>query len=416
LNDRVLPPPITAAEPGSYARYSVSVRLPRIIEQVIESNPVEASAREALRELAREIRDGVVTSPFPGGHVPPSSMDGEERRTWETQIAAQEGRKWLDIPWYFAEAFYYLKLLAAFGYFQAAAHGDPRAADPFRPQKERELFDPDGGLAMARRIMAAAAGMSSEEALPLLLHSSLWGNRLDLSTFEVDESRRKSVFNRDGESLLVDHTGSAASALRSAGCVQVLLDNAGPELVCDLLLVDCLLSRPDHAGPPRIVLHAKKAPFFVSDATMRDTVQTVQAMASDTDALVAGAGQRLSDALAAARLTVCDHWFWSSALAFTAFPDNLKHDLAAADVLLVKGDANYRRTLEDRKWESSASLDELAGYFPAPFIALRTMKSELVVDVPKEAADRLSRLDPQWMINGKRGLIRFCRAGAGKAA
>ncbi len=415
MNDRVLPPPITAAEPGSYARYSVSIRLPRIIEQVIESNLVDASVREALRALAREIRDGAVTSPLAGGRVPPSSMDREERRTWETQIAAQEGRKWLDIPWYFAESFYYLKLLAAFGYFQGAA-GDAGAADPFRPQKERELLDPDGGLAMARRIMAAAAGMSWEEALPLLLHSSLWGNRLDLSTFEVDESRRKSVFNRDSESLLVDHTGSAASALRSADCVHVLLDNAGPELVCDLLLVDCLLSRPDHAGPSRIVLHAKKAPFFVSDATVRDTVQTVQSMASDTDALVAGAGQRLSDALAAARLTVRDHWFWNSALHFTAFPDDLKHDLAAADVLLVKGDANYRRTLEDRKWETSASLDELAGYFPAPFIALRTMKSELVVDVPKEAADRLSRLDPQWMINGRRGLIRFCRAGAGKAA
>jgi uncharacterized protein with ATP-grasp and redox domains len=412
------------------------VRQPRIIEQVFQSNQVDGAAGDALRELAREIRDGVVSSPLAGGRVPRSSMEAEERLAWESQIAAQEGRKWLDIPWYFAEAFFYLKLLAAFGYFEGAPSGDAqdargrdargrdargkdtRGADPFRPQKERELFDPEGGLAMARRIMAAAAGMSAEQALPFLLHSSLWGNRLDLSTFEIDESRRKGVFNRDNDSLLVDHTADAAQALSRADNLQVLLDNSGPELVCDLLLVDHFLSgKNPHGGrPSRIVLHAKRDPFFVSDATVQDAAQTVLAMAADSDERVAGAGRRLRNAITSGRLSVRDHWFWNSALHFTAFPDDLRKDLAAADLLLVKGDANYRRTLDDRKWETSMSLDELAGYFPAPFVTLRTMKSELVVDVPREAAERLFRQDPQWMVNGKRGLIRLCRAGAGRAS
>ena len=49
-----------------------------------------------------------------------------------------------------------------------------------------------------------------------------------------------------------------------------------------------------------------------------------------------------------------------------------------------------------------------AGCFPAPFACLRTMKSEIVVDVPREKAESPSAADPQWLINGRRGLLRYC--------
>jgi len=394
---RTLPPAISTGDPGSYAQYAVSERQPRIIEQVIEGNRPGEAARTALLALAREIREGRVTSPLGNGSVPPASMTGQERRTWEDAIDVQEGRRWLDLPWYFAESFFYLKLLAAFGYYAGAARG----RDPFSPQKERELMDPDGGLAVARRVAAQAEAMGEEEGLAFAIHSALWGNRLDLSTFEVDESRRRSVLNSDADSLLVDHTARAVAALTRASRAQVLLDNSGPELVCDLLLVDRLLTRS-----PSVTLHAKKAPFFVSDATVSDTLRTIDALAGDRDRRVSAVGERLHGALRSGHLRVLDHWFWNSPLHFTAFPEDVRTDLARSDILVVKGDANYRRTLEDRKWDTWLSLDDLASYFPAPFLVLRTMKSELVVDVPAEEARRLSRVDPSWMVNGKRGIIR----------
>jgi uncharacterized protein with ATP-grasp and redox domains len=410
VSKQALPPYISTADPGSYAHYAVSVRQPRIIEQVVQGNQIDPSARAALLDLVREIREGTVSSPLSSGRVAPESLEADERATWERQIAAWQGRRWLDIPWYFAESFFYLKLLAAFGYYEG---GPDRAVrrDPFHAQKERELLDPDGGLALARRVLASVQTMGDEEALAFHLHSALWGNRLDLSTFEVDETRRKNILTRDADSLLVDHTADSLAALTRADCVHVLLDNSGPELVCDLLLADRLLSWRASQGraPSSITLHAKKAPFFVSDATVADTLRTVDALAGDEDARAAMTGGRLRDALRSGRLRIRDHWFWNSALHFTAFPRDLKKELRESSVLVLKGDANYRRTLEDRKWDTSASLDDCAGYFPAPFIALRTMKSELVVDIPQEEARRLYRLDPQWMTNGKRGLIRFCR-------
>lgn len=264
---------------------------------------------------------------------------------------------------------------------------------------------------MARRVMASVQRMEEEEAQVFHLHSSLWGNRLDLSTFEVDESRRKGVLSRERDSLIIDHTADSRSALARANRIQVLLDNSGPELVCDLLLVDRILSgrTQDGRGRSSIILHAKKAPFFVSDATTGDVLHTIEVMAEDADKRVSAAGSRLREALRSESLAVRDHWFWNSALHFTAIPRELREDLADSDVVLIKGDANYRRILEDRKWETSLSLDKLGAYFPAPFIALRTMKSELVVDIPKERAARLSLTDPRWMVNGKLGLIRFVR-------
>lgn len=156
---RTLPPQISTADPGSYARYAVSVRQPRIIQQLAESNPLDQSARCALNGLELEIRTGTVSSPFGVEQFSADSLETAEKRTWDRQIAEQEGRAWLDIPWYFAESFLYLKLLVAVGYF---APGDESRRDPFLPQKERELLDPDEGLAMARHVLASAADAGSQ--------------------------------------------------------------------------------------------------------------------------------------------------------------------------------------------------------------------------------------------------------------
>jgi uncharacterized protein with ATP-grasp and redox domains len=416
-----VPPHILTSDPDSYAQQAVSVRQPRIVEQVIEANNVDPSAREALLDLVREVRSGTVTSPLKEGRLHPDALETEERVTWEEQIAANEGRPWLDIPWYFAEALFYLKLLAASGYYGAdgalgGKKGDDERAlrDPFLPQKKRELVGHDGALAMAARIMASVQIMGPEEVLSFLLQSSLWGNRLDLSTFEMDETRRRKALDRRKGSLLVDHTEQSIFALLHSERAQVILDNSGLELICDLLLTDQLLSRValGGMGPASITLHAKKAPFFVSDATALDTLSTIDALAVDADAAVAAAGFRLQNHLRSGRLVVRDHWFWNSALFFTALPPDLRTELGSGSTIVVKGDANYRRLLEDRKWGIELSLDDLAAYFPAPFVAVRTMKSELVIDVPKEQAQKLFRSDPRWMTNGKRGLIRYCKAGS----
>jgi uncharacterized protein with ATP-grasp and redox domains len=395
---------ISTRDPGSFARRTITERKPRIIGDVMESNSLSGRSIERLRELELEIREGSVSNPFEKSDFPPGTFEPPEREAWEEQLALYEGRSWLDVPWYFAEAVFYLKLLFAVGYYEG---GVP---DPFQALKDRELFGVGGGLHLAR---AAEARLGSSrpplDRAVFLLRSSLWGNRVDLSNFDVPQEDRESLLEEGGDNLLVDDSIRAAQGLLDGLELEFVMDNAGPELAFDLLLADLLLGLNARA---RVTLHLKKAPFFVSDSMSKDVLRTIGAFEGDGGSGIKAAGKRLRRLVEEGRLALSDHFFWNGPLHFTRLPRMLMESLSASDLVVFKGDANYRRLLEDRKWKPWTSLDEETSYFPAAFVAVRTMKSEIVADIPREKALALDAEDPDWLTNGKRGIIRYRARGA----
>ncbi len=97
--------------------------------------------------------------------------------------------------------------------------------------------------------------------------------------------------------------------------------------------------------------------------------------------------------------------FWFLKLLFLS--DAADPPVGAAGLVLIKGDANYRRLVGDRHWPPSTPLESLTGYFPAPLAVLRTMKSEIVVDLSEAQVEGLQKEDPEWRTNGRRGLVRL---------
>jgi hypothetical protein len=279
--------------------------------------------------------------------------------------------------------------------------------DPFQTLKDRELLGPEGGLSFGSGILRKLAGIGSAgKAAAFLLHSSLWGNRVDLSNYDVEKDDRERLFGSDAAHLLVDHTPAAVKALLAGRAFDVIMDNAGPELVSDLLLSDFILGL---RGESCVRLHVKRSPFFVSDTMVKDVQSTLTALRGDSDPALAAAGTRLLAEKERGRLTVADHYFWNGPLHFSGLPEEITSRFADSDLLILKGDANYRRLLEDRKWDPWTRMEDAACRLPAPLVALRTMKSEIVVDIPREKAEGLSRTDPEWLIDGKRGIVRMCR-------
>jgi hypothetical protein len=100
-----------------------------------------------------------------------------------------------------------------------------------------------------------------------------------------------------------------------------------------------------------------------------------------------------------------DDPFWTSSLMFRRLPPPLRAELACSDLVILKGDLNYRRLLDDRHWPPTTPLEEIAHYFPAPFLVLRTLKAEVIVGLGPGQAEALSAADPEWLVNGKRGII-----------
>jgi len=355
-----------------------------------------------LIELKNRLRSGVVQDRTVALE---EQLEPEERAVWNAEIARHAGKSWLDLPWYFAESLFYLEVLLAWGYYSVDRPGF--SADPFEAFKEEELHRRRGALDLAAGINTAVSSAdTTKEKLRILLHYCLWANRMDLSYSQLLRMYQKPL-RIEEDHLLVDHSDTATEKLLQASRVDFILDNAASELICDLHLVHHLLQRSEGLN---ILLHCKKAPFYVSDAMGKDVLRTIASLQHSGHSELRRTGRMLTGYLADGRLRILDHYFWNGPLHFPDFPDDLRRRLAGSDLVVLKGDVNYRRLLSDRRWAASVKMESIVGYFPAALVTLRTTKSELVVDLSPEKVEELNKKDPKWMIEGRYGIIRCCES------
>jgi uncharacterized protein with ATP-grasp and redox domains len=379
------------SEPGSFARRTIVERKPQIIRQVIEDNDYPPDIVQALETFREEIASQPLC---------PLSEHAPDVAFWNREVAAYHGKTWLEVPWYFAETYFYRRLLEAVRYFQP---GPWEGHDPFEKQKRKQEEVAVEWLAAA---WVQIADVEPEVAFEALLHSCLWGNRADLSNYTVRVQAQGGLMAREEQrNILIDHTDKVrkllAGVLRRADFVN---DNVGMDLLFDLALADFLLVQ----GQVReVVFHLKNRPFFVSDAMPKDVQALISLLRAVPDAAVEELGARMYDHLEAGQLTLKDDPFWTSSLMFRHLPSSLRADLARSSLVILKGDVNYRRLLDDRHWPHTRRMEEIADYFPAPFLVLRTLKGEIMVGLEAGQAEVLAAEDPTWLINGKRGIIQL---------
>ncbi|MFN8486746.1 MAG: damage-control phosphatase ARMT1 family protein [Caldilineaceae bacterium] len=388
------PPPLMTSEPGSFAYHTMKTRLPAILETVLVEQQAVYPPRFVgrLRALQQELVEDRPIQP-----LVTSAPDGAQ---WVSAWTMHQGRTWLNVAWYFAEAFFYRRLIEAVEYFGAAPWS---GLDPFGPIKQAEL---NGATAWPVLTAALAEAVDpSPASLRTLLHFSLWGNRVDLSYLQVAQATgRHIVVANEAANLLVDDTEQVVAHLQAGGRQRVdfICDNTGAELLTDLALADLLL-RGQWAE--QITLHVKMHPTYVSDTIVADLALTVAAMQAQTDAATVALAQRLITYRDAGKLLVRPDWFWNSSHFFWAMPATLQAELSQAHLVINKGDANYRRLLGDSRWPTTVPARAAIPYFPTALLALRTLKSDPIVGLQTGQAAALDLLDPAWRVNGKRGLI-----------
>jgi hypothetical protein len=77
-------------------------------------------------------------------------------------------------------------------------------------------------------------------------------------------------------------------------------------------------------------------------------------------------------------------------------------------LVVFKGDLNYRRLVGDCLWDPTTLFDDAVDYLgDLPVAALRTLKSDVVVGVPRDRVERLDAEDPEWRINGRQTVVQF---------
>lgn len=396
-----LPPPIRGTDPNSFAHATITGRWLRIARQVITENDFPADVNGRVRDLIDEIPDGPVRALDDPG--------APDEALWNARIEPYAGQSWLEIPWFFGEIYFYRRIIEAIGYFRP---GSGWTMDPFAWQKTRGYAESIEAIRMLARARHEAASRGPQrEELVQLLKTALWGNQADLSMWEADADGPDHLgTGREEEHMLADDTGAVLdhlAALDRRGRVDVWADNAGFELVTDLALIDGLLTA-GLADP--VVLHLKAHPTFVSDATIDDVHDALDRLAGDEDEATQSLSRRLRARLREGQLRLDDAFVYTSPLRARDFPINVNAELARADLVISKGDANYRRLLGDRHWDFTTPFEEIVSYFPAPLVALRTLKAEVACGLTGVQVERLNDEDPDWLVNGRWGVIQFADA------
>lgn len=359
-------------------------RVPSIIKDVIDRNPDYSSG---IEDRLRRLIDAVVEDERMTLFDPPAP----DYECWARRFSDFEGESWLGTEWFFAETFVYRHLVDACRYWTTRR-------DPFRPMKQEEIHSD----ALRSTVGAALAEEGSlQEEVGGRLMSCLWGNRMDLSMKGVLAQGTDAA----DEHLLCNDIPAVVDDLMAGrpGSVHMMMDNAGTEAAFDLALVDTLLS---HDLAEDVTLHVKATPVLVSDVLGPDVFWLLDVLEQYTDAL-RGLAQRIREYVEADRLAIIPDVFWSTDGRLWELPPRLEQPFETAQLVVSKGDANYRRIGNDAVWPRDATLEDAVGDFPAPLLALRTVKSDTLVGVDAETVARLDREDDAWRTKGTYGVIQY---------
>lgn len=367
-------PLILSDVPGSFSWAVFHERHPELVRRLLAALPYGPAERAAVQRLLTESTTGTI-APL-GEHA----HDHEQWQQWGQELY---GLPWGRAPFLWAESYFYRRLLDATGYFGPGAW---QGIDPFAPFKNAELAAMDDDF--------AAVGKPHQD----LLSAALWGNQADLG-FQLTAAGGP-ISTR----LLADDSAQLRSTLADGGRICLIADNAGRELLPDLVLIDHLLTE----GPAdEVALYVKPQPYFVSDATTADVLAIVERLRTAPEHPAELLGRRLWQALSNGTLTIRTHPFFCAPLPYHHLPTDLRTELTGATLTILKGDLNYRRLIGDQLWPPTTPFTETTAHFPTPVAALRTLKSEPVVGLRRPTVTELDTTGTPWRTSGRYALIQL---------
>lgn len=370
---------------NAFAHHTMTIRVPGIIKETITRNPdYPLAIRDALLRLHDDIQDNAFLSMFEG---PAPDYD-----LWADEFESRKHESWLSTEWLFAELFVYRLIVNSVSYWTTLR-------DPFEPFKEEELGSSTLWNALGTALDTTG---TPEEQLSKFLEYALWGNRMDLS---LKQAAKLGTNARD-EHLLDNHIPAVVDYLlrHPPGTIHFIMDNAGTEQALDLVLVDHLLNANIAS---KIVLHVKMQPVLVSDSIVADVHTLLERMKQrqqDSEQLAL----RLEGYINEGRLSVVPDFFWNTSARIWELPARIRYAFQQSTLVISKGDLNYRRSTNDALWPADATLSDAIGSFPAPFLALRTLKSDTLVGINQEQQDHLeTHGEKNWRTSGAYGVAQF---------
>ncbi|KAL1302482.1 hypothetical protein AAFC00_002873 [Neodothiora populina] len=467
--------PYVTSDEASFAYISARDRWPVILTGAIDDmHKATSNATDPEKQAeGKKIVEGLAKLKHELQHdrqLPPLPDDGQPDIAGYNRELEQLGNpKWFGVPWLYSECYLYRRLSTFFAmskYWKGYDVFNKQKLSTFRSSRPAvlELASRYNELTKQLEEEKATAGSRTEEesrAAEKMLFTEmceicLWGNATDLSlltnlSYEDIQKLQGAKARKAAENNIIVNDFDAAFdtlyAAQKSGSkdrrIDIVLDNAGFELFVDVVLAGYLLQS---GLATTVVLHPKNIPWFVSDVIPKDFSDLLTVLvnakdfyetASEDDKFKDVTPEKLSEKECADLQALFENWsglysegkivlrpnaFWTEGGSYWRLPsqERLYEDLKESELVIFKGDLNYRKLTGDAMWDPSTPFTEAIGPLGPGSgmrtLALRTCKADVVVGLPPGKDEELRKTEGgggdsgkrKWAWSGKYAVVEFC--------
>ena len=370
----------SASQLDSFAYFTIKERFPKIYNDYCSGNFDDFIEHTTVEDALKNIFKQNECSDL-------SFIQGKETKTLKDFFESE--------PFFESEVLFYHVLLAQKEYFKnkndffAIKKDTDYANEHDSYRKELENLFNQGNYYQNIKDQREKF-LSKQEDFRAILNYALTANTGDLSQLEINRP--------DSVRILHDDTDKCFNFIISKKHKRfdIICDNSGAELFSDIYLAVFMII---HDYVNKVVLHVKSYPYFVSDATIDDFGRLVNILTKNKS------NSQLLELLSKKKIEVKTHKFWTEAKYFDELPKDLGINKNTTDLLIVKGDLNYRRLVGDKNWKSTDSFEKRCLIKDIPVIAPRVLKSDVLVGVEPIFVSMAKAQDKKYKTDGKWGVI-----------
>ncbi|CCX34262.1 Similar to UPF0364 protein C806.04c; acc. no. Q9UT55 [Pyronema omphalodes CBS 100304] len=460
----------STADKSSFAFTSAIERWPVIITQVItdifqttnalpETNDTEKQRVKEGRAIVTELTAlkyqlghdyellPIIDDGFPDVALYNAELAGLAAREKENNVPTTKKNPngnptWHKIAWLYSECYLYRRISSMLKRTEQWKEYDPFHATKnttFRSSLTAVMELASKYKEITEKLRAGVEPDLEKEKLLFLEMAEicLWGNATDLSlltslTYEDIQKLQGSEARKKAENnILSNNLPSVFSKLqqikesgKGSRRVDIVLDNSGFELFVDLVLAGYLL---ESGLATEIVFHPKDLPWFVSDVMPVDLHDLLAALADPVPYFSQlESAPKITDAQQSDLRFLATTWkgflddgrfkirtdrFWTLPGSYWRLPacaPELFEELKTSELVIFKGDLNYRKLTGDAMWDPTTKFEEAIGPLGKEasgvrVLALRTCKADVVVGLPVGKDEELRQGDKArtWGWSGK---------------
>jgi len=438
------------ADPDSFAYSTARERWPQILSTAIDEINSTVSKTESLTHddvhaskqiIAKftSLKESMAANALLE-HIPDDG--GSDIQDYNHELQTLNNPTWLAAPWLYTECYMYRLIHTFF----TTATPFWKTFDIFVTSKRQSLVSSKKGtIELVKRFRGMLQAIASEETaddatqkaiFEEMVQISLWGNATDLSLLtslsvgELQSRQGKAARESSKANVVSDDTEAVRALLsslrhcNSSGTIHVVLDNAGFELLTDLVFVAYLI---ESGYATKVMLHGKRMPWFVSDVNPGDLTDLIHGFADGTTYQeietedkqeLEEAGKYWQKLMLTGKMEFQASPFWTTQHSYGRMAKvnpKLYESLAGADLVVYKGDLNYRKLTYDGMWPKTTTFKEAIGPLATKqtggkgtrSLVLRTCKADVCVGLQSGMEEKLPG---DWTRTGRYAVVSYCDA------